>query len=112
MTNEERDHWLAEEVMGWELDEYGRWTKKHGDEKGLVIPPYFWQPTERIEQAMMVLDRLKEERFSVKYHFLENLGLQALLEEDGFRVERSWWFFFIANRPLAICRAVEAAWGR
>ncbi len=67
MTNDELDQWLAEHLMGWVLRD-GYWYEE-GEWTGYIDQSHFlktlgedreiWQPTRNIEQAMMVLEKVK-----------------------------------------------------
>jgi len=96
MTNKELNRKMAE-VMGWNeiytdlagLEWY--WTGVKGS--GLAYERQFWQPTEHIEQAMMVLDKIK----------MEMLG--SALDEPEMETLRSQ----SRTLALAICLAIAEA---
>lgn len=90
MTNEEKREltvFLAEKVMGWELDHCKRGIWAHAKEKNAqgrsggwicwsasrTMPE--WNPLENIADAWMVVEALKAKR---------NYGMLLILDEDGF----------------------------
>ena len=98
------DERVAIEVMGWKRGHFC-WVT----DKGRHIDVTEWQPSKRIEQAWMVVEKLREEEFFVCI-------------QGGDDVTRNSWWVAIADEegsisaesdtaPMAICQAALEAKG-
>lgn len=104
MTNEEINRAIAEKVMGWILVSTrvcDHWEDEKGVHRGLYSD---WYPTERIDHAWQVVEKLK-----TKYKVM--VGTMWEKEED-------WWcelddgqkiYANADTAPLAICLAALEA---
>jgi len=126
MTNEELDRLDRKmaEVMGWRG--YGDWWETQ-DLKDQIMKMSDWQPTRRIEQAMMVVFQLLSTDKVLYLRSWCNPGIdtnwpcarariESRLHPSGSRREafvygsEMEWTDPLQVNALAICRAVEAAW--
>lgn len=106
----ELDELMAVNICKWWLTPSAQgdiWT----DESGLArVYRLEWHPTRNITDAMQVVDAIGKMLFSSRLRFVEALVEQALMQTElGERIHANpfWWFFFLADKPLAICLAAE-----
>jgi hypothetical protein len=125
MTNQELDRLMAE-VMGWTIhleDVVVKWGS-HPDED--VIEQHEicrdaagkfatglgeWRPTEKVGQAMMVLQVIRKMPMEHRGLFMVKLHAQDH-GTDSEWLSFGYWLMLEADIPLVICRAVAEAVGK
>lgn len=116
----ERDVLIAQKIFGHEVrlaDDFGAWLIY--DEGCSHDEPFIVDPDNNcftvgcvpdystdIVDSTKIVEWVKRQPFSVKHQFMEDLDLQSYLAEEGFGVERMWWFMLMADWPDVISRAV------
>jgi hypothetical protein len=98
------DKLIAKEVMGWRLCHYGFWETEFGE----LDSESEWNPSENINDAWIVLEKLRDER---------NILLDIVTAPSSFRVEAVKLGEGVihvqieSTAPMAICIAALKAYG-
>jgi len=101
--NEELDRYMAEKVMGWEMQVCTLNESTINDEQHFVmyddqLPVDSWSPTTDMNQAMMCAKK-------ANLHFYIKIdNSRIMLETDVISGKKS---YHIDEAPLAICKAIK-----
>jgi hypothetical protein len=110
---------IAKEVLGWELEvveiptTYSFYEHKVWCKNGKrIMSVHDFNPLVKIEDAWLVIKKIKESRFSVRNRFVAELQKEVTPEETknrGNLIDTGWMIFFLT--PKAICLAALRTYG-
>lgn len=110
---------IAKEVLGWELEiikiptTYSFYEHKVWCKNGKrIIPVHDFNPLIKIKDAWLVIEKIKESRFSIRKRFVTELQKEVTpkkTRDEGMLVDARWVIFLLT--PKAICLATLRAYG-